>query len=230
MPRWLIEPLQRVDFLEHLRAPQTLQKAQRGQAQRDGHRVRVDDGQLPLLALDRCPGVLRIEVGVPREVRRSVDQVGSHVLLGVADRVPAAPAAPPPLSLAVGVLNGRAPDLKDVPPCLNLHGSPALTSLALSPIAGETRGYDHSCVPVAYPVACLEQFHGAPGFSAPTKCSTPARNTSGLSVMDSATKNMVPRSNRDMGRSKTLSRSIPANPGLPTQASRSRLRGVSTSL
>ena len=43
-------------------------------------------------------------------------------LLGVHDRISLAPAAPSPFSIAVGVLNGCAPDLQDVPPCLYLHG------------------------------------------------------------------------------------------------------------
>ena len=72
--------------------------------------------------------------------------------------------------------------------------------------------------------------NGAPGFSAPTKRATAARNSAGSSVMDSATKNIVPRSQRAFGKSNTLSCSIPAYPGSLWQASRSCLRGSPISL
>ena len=116
--------------------------------------------QQALPVFDLRLGVLRIEVGVPGEVGRPVDQVGAHVLgdeldqlardvhrvaqraqvvedvvrrlvdavdaqrvddgggiqdgqqlLGVHDRIPIAPAAPSPFSIAVAVLDGCAPDL-----------------------------------------------------------------------------------------------------------------------
>ena len=52
----------------------------------------------------------------------------------------------------VTVVNGRAPDLKDVPPCLDLHSTPVS-----SPVTCETSSHDHPLVPLPYPVLRLKE-------------------------------------------------------------------------